>query len=34
MTLFAAASDDEPSCRTVLDRFYAGQPDELTLSLL
>jgi uncharacterized protein (DUF1810 family) len=34
MTLFAEASVDEPSFRAVLDLFYAGQPDERTLSLL
>ena len=34
MTLFAEASDDEPSFREVLDLFYAGQPDERTLALL
>ncbi len=34
MTLFAEASADEPSFRAVLDRYYAGQPDERTLTLL
>jgi uncharacterized protein (DUF1810 family) len=34
MTLFARASDDEPSFRAVLEGFYAGQADERTLTLL
>ena len=34
MTLFAAAADDDPVFPAVLDKFYDGQPDALTLTLL
>ncbi|MDX6220427.1 MAG: hypothetical protein QOJ48_2108, partial [Frankiales bacterium] len=33
MTLFAEVSDD-PVFRQVLEQYYAGKPDELTLELL
>jgi len=34
MTLFAAAADDPTPFEAVLDRFYGGEPDERTRSLL
>ena len=34
MTLFAMADPHEPAFRDVLDRLYAGTPDERTLDLL
>ncbi len=34
MTLFHTACPDTPSFPQVLDRFYAGKPDENTLALL
>jgi uncharacterized protein (DUF1810 family) len=34
VTLFQRAAPDEPVFREVLDRFYDGLPDEVTLALL
>jgi uncharacterized protein (DUF1810 family) len=34
MTLFTAAAPDEPVFREVLERYFAGQPDEATLERL
>lgn len=34
MTLFAAVAPEQPVFQAVLDRFYAGQADEATLSRL
>ncbi|HEU4460865.1 MAG TPA: DUF1810 domain-containing protein [Methylibium sp.] len=34
MTLFAAAVPSEPAFAKVLERYYDGQPDPLTLALL
>ncbi len=34
MTLFSCAAEDEPLFQQVLDKFYAGAPDERTLALL
>ena len=34
MTLFHRAAPDEPVFGQVLDRFYAGVEDELTIALL
>ena len=34
MTLFLAAAEDGEVFQAVLDRYYGGQPDELTLELL
>jgi uncharacterized protein (DUF1810 family) len=34
MTLFDAVAPDEPVFRQVLDRYYGGEPDRTTLSLL
>jgi uncharacterized protein (DUF1810 family) len=34
MTLFAAAAPDEPVYRAVLDRFYGGEDDPVTVRLL
>jgi len=34
MTLFTHADPDEPAFRAVLDRHFAGEPDELTERLL
>ena len=34
MTLFLRAAPDEPRWRQLLDRYYAGVPDELTDQLL
>ncbi|KQT50978.1 calpastatin [Aureimonas sp. Leaf454] len=34
MTLFAAADPADPLFRRALDRFFRGEPDERTLSLL
>lgn len=33
-TLFMQAAPDEPVFKQVLDTFYGGQPDEMTLGLL
>ena len=34
MTLFSCAAVDEPVFQQVLDKYYGGEPDERTLSLL
>lgn len=34
MTLFAAAAPDDPLFRQVLDKYYGGEQDSLTLRLL
>jgi len=34
MTLFGAASDSNPVFQEVLDRYFGGQPDSRTLSML
>lgn len=34
MTLFREAADDPAPYQAVLDRFYGGEPDDLTLELL
>ena len=34
MTLFSCAAVDEPLFQQVLDKYYGGEPDEKTLSLL
>src|SRR5262245_15187618 len=34
MTLFAAAAADESPFQQALDKFFAGQPDPLTVKLL
>ena len=34
MTLFARAAPEEPMWQRVLDRFFLGQPDPLTLELI
>ncbi|SDD13013.1 DUF1810 domain-containing protein [Auraticoccus monumenti] len=34
VTLFSRAAEDEPLFTEVLDRFYAGAPDPLTVELL
>ncbi len=34
MTLFAEVAPDEPVFRQVIDKYYAGKPDEQTLELL
>ena len=34
MTLFAAACPEEPIFQQVLDKFYAGYPDDMTLRIL
>lgn len=34
MTLFRAATDDNAAFQAVLDRYYGGDPDPLTLDLL
>jgi uncharacterized protein (DUF1810 family) len=34
MTLFAAAASEEPLFQAALGRFFAGEPDPLTVKLL
>jgi len=34
MTLFAAAAPEEPICKAALDKYFGGEPDRKTLSLL
>ena len=34
MTLFAVAAPDEPVFRKVIDKFFGGKPDSLTLDML
>ena len=34
MTLFALAAPDEPVFQQVLDRFYGGELDEATITIL
>jgi uncharacterized protein (DUF1810 family) len=34
MTLFEAVAPEEPAFRAVLDRFYRGEPDPLTLAAI
>ena len=34
MTLFAEAAEDDTVFRQVLDKFYGGKPDTLTLDIL
>jgi uncharacterized protein (DUF1810 family) len=34
MTLFDAVAPDEPAFRAVLDRFYGGEADPLTLDVV